>query len=332
MLYQIPQRDVTRVAFTLVEGYSSLALFSALETLRIANQCLRDKRFAWELCSEDGLQVSDSLGIVLPDQFELDAYQSRSIVLVCSGDEVSPNCSDGLLHKLRRLDRLGCELGGLYTGAYILAKAGILDGKQATIHWSNRASFAEQFPEVELVDQNYVKGTGVHSTASDLASIDLMLELIQDRQGAALAEQVAGRMAYRHIHSMQNLSRVNTVFRDGIRHPKLAKVVSLMECSIETPVSSNELALKVNISTRQLERLFQKFIGASPKRYYVGLQLEHANQLLHQTDMPISEVALASGFNSQSHFSKVYRGQYGLSPYAQSCQSRHMPSAADKHP
>ena len=107
---------------------------------------------------------------------------------------------------------------------------------------------------------------------------------------------------------------MNLRSRLGVSHPKLLNAVSIMEENLEEPLSQKELASKSNISLRQLERLFKKYISKTPNQYYLKLRLERAQNLLMQTSMSILSVALASGFTSSSHFSKCYKVQFGISP------------------
>ena len=102
--------------------------------------------------------------------------------------------------------------------------------------------------------------------------------------------------------------------RLGLRHPKLLEVANLMEQNLEEPLERTDLARSVGLSTRQLERLFRKYLHRSPARYYVELRLERARRLLQQTNIPIIDVALACGFVSASHFSKCYRDFFGKTP------------------
>ena len=113
----------------------------------------------------------------------------------------------------------------------------------------------------------------------------------------------------------QDTQRLSVPTRIGVRHPKLSQVIQMMESNIEEPISPSLLAKYVGMSTRQLERLFRRYLNRSPKRYYMELRLQKARNLLMQTDMSVINVALACGFASPSHFSKCYRAHYQTTPY-----------------
>jgi len=142
-----------------------------------------------------------------------------------------------------------------------------------------------------------------------------MLSLIASQHGPDLANAVADQMIYSSIRSDQDTLRLSTPARIGVRHPKLSLVIKKMEANIEDPISPALLASEVGMSTRQLERLFRRYMNRSPKRYYMELRLQKARNLLMQTDMSVINVALACGFTSPSHFSKCYRAQYQTTPY-----------------
>ena len=196
-----------------------------------------------------------------------------------------------------------------------MAKAGLLEGKRATIHWENQDSFAEEFESVELTKSVFIIERNRMTTAGGTSSIDLMLKLIANDHGEDLANAVADQQIYSSIRTTQDIQRLSVPTRLGVRHPKLGQVIQMMERNIEEPISPSTLAKHVAMSTRQLERLFRRYLSRSPKRYYMELRLQKARNLLMQTDMSVINVALACGFASPSHFSKCYRTHYATTPY-----------------
>ncbi len=201
------------------------------------------------------------------------------------------------------------------TGAYAMAKAGLLDGKKATIHWENQDGFLEEFEDVKLTKSVFVMDGNRMTTAGGTSSIDLMLKIIAADHGDDLANKVADLLIYSSIRTDQDTQRLSIPTRIGVRHPKLSQVIQMMEGNIEDPMSPADLADEVGMSTRQLERLFRRYLNRSPKRYYMELRLSKARNLLMQTDMSVINVALACGFASPSHFSKCYRSHYNTTPY-----------------
>ena len=304
-----------RFVFVLLDNFTLLSFASALESLRTANRMLGRTAYTWILIGEGGDRIRCSAGA----EFQLDAdlidVTRDDVVVVCGGLDVQKSTTKKVISWLRREARKGMMLGGLCTASYTLAKAGLLDGKRATIHWENQDSFAEEFEEVDLTKSVFVMDGNRFSTAGGIASIDLMLKLIANDHGEDVSNLVADQFVYASIRTDQDTQRLSVPTRIGVRHPKLSRVIQMMESHIEEPISPSVLARDVGMSTRQLERLFRRYLTRSPKRYYMELRLQKARNLLMQTDMSVINVALACGFASPSHFSKCYRAHYDTTPY-----------------
>jgi len=310
-----PETRPRRFVFLLLDRFTMMSFAGALEPLRLANRVAGRTLYTWTLAGPNGLEASCSNGVRLALDMGLDEIGRDDTVLVCGGVDVAEATTRPVVNWLRREVRRGAAVGGLCTGSWALAKAGLLDGRRATIHWENHDSFLEAFPEVDLSKAVFVVDGGRLSAAGGTAAIDLMLRLIAADHGEGLANTVADQMIYTAIRTDQDSQRLSIPTRIGVRHPKLAQVIGRMEANIEDPVSPARLATEVGMSTRQLERLFRRYLNRSPKRYYMEIRLQKARNLLMQTDMSIINVALACGFASPSHFSKCYRAQYATTPY-----------------
>ena len=304
-----------RFVFVLLENFSLLSFAGAIEPLRIANRMLGRTAYSWKLAGEGGGTVRCSNGVEFGLDMGFEDLARDDIVMVCGGMHAQRATTKPLLAWLRKTARRGAMIGGLCTGSHALAAAGLLDGRRATIHWENHDGFAEAFDEVRLTKSVFVMDGNRVSTAGGTASIDLMLTLISNEHGEETANSVADQLIYSSIRTDQDTQRLSTPTRIGVCHPKLAQVIQIMERNTEDPVSPAQLARDVGMSTRQLERLFRRYLNRSPKRYYMELRLQKARNLLMQTDMSVINVALACGFASPSHFSKCYRAFYDTTPY-----------------
>ncbi len=304
-----------RFVFVLLRNFTMLCFASAVECLRIANRMSGKPLYNWALAGEGGDLATCSNGTVFKLEMDLAELNRDDTIMVCGGIDVQGATSRKMLNWLRREARRGVVMGGLCTAGYTLAKAGLLDGRKATIHWENQDSFAEEFEDVTLTKSVFVVDGNRITTAGGTASIDLMLKLIADDHGEDLANAVADQLIYSAIRTDQDTQRLSIPTRIGVRHPKLSRVIQMMEQAIEDPISPAILARDVGMSTRQLERLFRRYLNRSPKRYYMELRLQKARNLLMQTDMSVINVALACGFASPSHFSKCYRSHYDTTPY-----------------
>jgi len=304
-----------RFVFLLLDKFTMLSFAGAIEPLRIANRIIGREAYTWVLAGEGGKEQTCSNGASFKLDMGLDEIEREDTVLVCGGIDVQKATTKPILNWLRREARRGAAIGGLCTAAYTLAKAGLLDGKRATIHWENQDSFVEEFEEVRLTKSVFVVDGNRMSTAGGTASIDMMLKIIAEDHGEDVANTVADQLIYSSIRTDQDTQRLSIPTRIGVRHPKLSQVIQMMEKNIEDPISPADLAEDVGMSTRQLERLFRRYLNRSPKRYYMELRLQKARNLLMQTDMSVINVALACGFASPSHFSKCYRAHYKTTPY-----------------
>lgn len=304
-----------RFVFVLLDNFTLLCFAAAVESLRIANRMAEETLYDWVLTGEGGETIRCSAGAEFKVDMDLSELRRDDTVMICGGINVQAATTKKLLSWLRREARRGLKVAGLCTAAYTVAKAGLLDGKRATIHWENHDSFIEEFDEVELTKSVFVVDGNRMTTAGGTSSIDLMLKIVADDHGEKLANAVADQLIYSSIRTDQDTQRLSVPTRIGVRHPKLSQVIQMMEGNIEEPISPSILAKDVGMSTRQLERLFRRYLNRSPKRYYMELRLQKARNLLMQTDMTVINVALACGFASPSHFSKCYRAHYNTTPY-----------------
>jgi transcriptional regulator GlxA family with amidase domain len=314
MFGSTPRELPQRIGFILIPSFSMIAFTSAVEPLRLANRADGRELYAWTLCSVDGGPVTASSGITLHPEGALDRAADCPAVVVCSGVDVHRFDDRHLLSWLRRADRRGVDIGAICTGSHILARAGLLDGYRCTIHWENLAAFAEDFPDIEVTTELFEIDRNRFTCSGGTGGIDMMLNVIAMQHGHELAAAVADQFMHERIRDQHDHQRMSLPARLGVRHPKLLAVIEQMEQNLEEPLGRGQLARNADLSTRQLERLFRKYLNRSPARYYLELRLNKARLLLLQTNMSVIDVALACGFVSASHFSKCYRDFFGRTP------------------
>ena len=306
-----PQKFV----FCLLPSFSMLSLCSAVETLRIANTLTKQTLYEWSFIGDETLELGSSIGISVPVEPSLPHMGNNDALFVCGGANVEQNTSKTVLRWLRKSARHGASVGGLCTGTYALAKAGLLFEKRAIIHWENQHSLSEAFPDTEVTKTPVQIDTNRYSTAGGISAIDLMLNLIAEKHGSELALRVSEQLMYTNVHLAQSGTTIDAADRNRITHPKVRRIVKIMEQNIEDPCAISFLAKSVNVSTRQLERLFRRYLNDTLVRYFTKMRLTGAHDLLHQTDMTVTDISFACGFGSLGHFSKLYRKQYGQSPH-----------------
>ncbi|MCP8940200.1 GlxA family transcriptional regulator [Alsobacter sp. SYSU M60028] len=306
--------SVHTFGFLVVPDFSMIAFTSAIEPLRLANRCCGRQVYGWRIFSPDGRPVTASNGVAIAADGAYADVGPMPAVVVCAGIDVQRFDHRELIAKLRTLAFYGVSIGAVCTGTYVLAKAGLLAGRKCTIHWENHDSFREEFPDIEVTQELFEVDRNRFTCAGGTAAIDMMLSMIAKQKGPDVAAQVTDQMIHHRIRDAHERQRMELRARLGVAHPKLISVVSHMENSLETPLSCAELAEAVGLSTRQLERLFRRYIGEAPTRYYLGLRLNRARYLLRQTSMPVLTIGLACGFVSASHFSKCYSEHFDRTP------------------
>ncbi|MEX2299263.1 MAG: GlxA family transcriptional regulator [Dongiaceae bacterium] len=316
MFQRRPVSQPERIGFFVVPRFSLIGFAAWIDSMRSANRMSGSELYSWHILSTDGRPVVSSSGVpVMPEASIADAPPLDAVVIV-AGLDAHDYDDKAVFAWLRRLARTGVEIGASSLGPYVLAKAGLLDGYRCTVHWENIAGFAEAFPELEVTGEIFEIDRDRFTCSGGIAGLDMMLHLIATQHGQALANAVSEQFIHDRIRDRHDRQRMALPARLGVRHPKLVGVIQRMEKSLEEPISRAKLAREVGLSTRQLERLFRKYLGCTPTRHYLELRLEHARRLLLQTDMSVLDVALACGFVSASHFSKCFRELFRVTPRA----------------
>ena len=300
-----------------------MPLSAAVEPLRMANRILGQDYYSWQFSSADGgpvtaanrLQISVDNSIAQIRKAAQGLDRPRAF-MVCSGADVEKHESGSLSACLRECHNQGVLLGGLSTGAHLLACAGLLDGKRCVIHWENLPGFLERFPNVDARSGLYEIGDKICTCAGGVATLDMMLTIISGDHDEDLVNQICEQIVTDKIRvsdQRQRLHRGRKYIHDG----KLMSVVELMEANIAEPLQITEIAEITEVSRRQIERWFMTYTDRSPARFYLEVRLERAHYLLQQSSLPIMDIAFACGFASASNFSKCYRSVYGITPKAQ---------------
>ncbi len=311
------------LCFLLLPGFSMMGLMAAIEPLRVANR-FRGELYRWRLLSLDGAAVAASNGMSLNVDAALELPATGASLFVVAGFEPLASFDARLAHWLHRLEREGVLLGGIDTGSFVLAEAGLFGQQRLTLHWEAIEAFQERYPRLAVTQELFeIDGKRITS-AGGTASLDLMLTLIGRDHGEELALAVSEQFVLGRIRSRQDHQRMQIASRYDVHNKKLVQVIGEMQRHSEQPLGSRQLAELVNVTPRQLERLFRQHLHETPSNFYLALRLDKARQLLRQTDMSVLEVGLACGFESASYFSRCYRSRFASSP----SQDRHEHPAA----
>ena len=305
-----------RIGFFLVPDFPLMTFSTALDSLRQANRLARRKVFEWSLISIDSAEARSSSGIALAATYKAGETHRFDVVIVSAGINYRRSYSARIFAWLRRLYAEGCVLGAVSTGAFYLAKAGLLNGKKCAVHWESLASFCKEFPKCLATDDIFTVDGRFLTSSGGTATLDMMLYLISVIEGRELAARISDQFNHPRIRRHDDAQRMQPEHRFGIRNAKVAFVIRRMESSLFAPVDIADLAESVQISTRQLERLFRSNLKKTPSRFYLELRMSRARELLLDTDLPVAEIAEVCGYESPSHFSRFYRQQFNESPAA----------------
>ncbi|WP_299828234.1 GlxA family transcriptional regulator [Pseudomonas sp.] len=299
--------------FLLMPGFSIMGFVSAVEPLRVANR-FGGELYRWHVLSMDGGAVIASNGMSVNADAALEPLKKGSTLWVVAGFEPLQFCTPALEHWLRRLDHDGVTLGAIDTGSFVLAQAGLLEGHRLTLHWEALDAFKESYPNMVVTQELFEIDRRRITSAGGTASIDMMLDLIGQAHGPELAIKVSEQFVLGRIRPRKDHQRMQIATRFGINNKKLVQVIGEMEQHTEPPLSTLQLAEGIQVTRRQLERLFRLYLNDTPSNFYLGLRLEKARQLLRQTDMSVLEISIACGFESPSYFTRSYKGRFVKCP------------------
>lgn len=322
-----------RLAFLLVPQFSMMSFAAALEPLRSANRLAGRNLYEWQLASVDGRPVEASSGIRIAVATSLAEIARPDMLVVCASLEPEQYARERrVLPVLRRLARHGCRVGGLSGGAFLLAEAGLLADRTATVHWEFASLFRLRHPGIRLVPDLYVVDRDVFTCSGGTAALDLMLYFVREDGGPVLAHAVAEQFLHARIRGQGDGQRMDVHARYGLHDARLAGIVAAMEHSLSEPVPVAELARRGEMSTRQVERLFRANLGTTPKRFYLQLRLDRARTLVVQDALTLRDIALECGFGSTAHFTNAYRRRFRTTPAADRRAATRVPELASRLP
>ncbi|MEL0436481.1 GlxA family transcriptional regulator [Phycobacter sp. K97] len=301
--------------FLLLNKATMLPVAAAIEPLRIANQVTNTRLYRWFVMTEDGAPIRCSNGMTITPDMALRPLPTDSLGFVCAGVEPHSSAGEATLNWLRRESRFGRSIGGICTGAFALAQAGLIKDQAFTLHWENQPGFIERFPRLTPTGNTFEISGSLMTCGGGNAATDLMLNLIEARHGKQLAIIVADMCLHVRSGGQAAPQKSNFAVAIGSRNQRLLNALQLMQEAIEEPLQISDLCTRLDISRRQLERLFSRYLDQSPMQVYCDMRLSHAFALMNETSMSVTEIALASGFNSTTHFSRQFKRKFGASPH-----------------
>ena len=223
----------------------------------------------------------------------------------------------GSTARLRWLDRRGVTLGAVSGGVFPLARAGLMGGHRASVHWCYAAAFRAEFPEIAASETVITRDRRRLTAAGAGAAFDLMLKLIDDRLGPAVMTEVACWFQHPLIRDEQVRQKTpvpETGSTDDMLPPPIRRAIQMFADHIEDPIQIGDVAQAVALSARHLERGFRQATGESPLKYYRRMRMKQARQRVLYSDATLTEIAQSVGYASSSPMVRHYRQEFGVNP------------------
>jgi AraC family transcriptional activator FtrA len=302
------------VAVAVTQGAPIFELAVPCEVFGIGRQELADPWYSLRLCPTEGRQATVAAGFRVESPYGLDDLATADTVIVpaCANIHAAP--PPRLLAALRRAHAGGRRIAALCSGAFVLAAAGLLDGRRATTHWMHAAELRRRHPTVE-VDPGvlYTEDGGVFTSAGTAAGLDLCLELVRRDHGTAVANALARRIVIPPHREGGQAQYVETPL-PAAQADGLAGVLDWAIARLDQPLTLADLAAAAHMSPRTLARRFQTTLGMSPGRWLRAQRIRRARELLESTDQPVERIAHIAGFGSPANLRQHFTRATGVSP------------------
>lgn len=317
-------KSALRLLVIVTPNFNLAATVGFLDPFRASNYLDGSILFQWDLASAGGGDVIASNGISVRTRALREVRSQAQDIVIVSSSWAPESYNSAPLHgALLRWARAGVTLGAIDTGAFILAEAGLLKGKRATTHYEHIDSLRELYPDTETSEDLFVFDGHRITCCGGAAATDFALHVIRGMHGDSLANAAARYLFQQSLRPQGTSQNPGSVEPLGSTAPKVLKqAIKLMEDNLEDALSIPQICKRIRLSQRQLDRLFAQFVRKSPVLYYRDIRLDRARSLVTQTDMRLSEIAVASGFSGQAHFSRAYRERFGLAPRTDRVEGR----------
>ncbi|MDP5215742.1 GlxA family transcriptional regulator [Ruegeria sp. 2205SS24-7] len=304
-----PEHRALKTGVLVLDDCNTLSFAAAVDPMRAANRLADRPAFDWDYVTATPEPAELTSALRVPG-IPLARFEGCELLIVVAGFHLARHATPSLLAGLRRIAHGGATLAGIDGGPWLLAEAGLLNGHTATTHWEDLENFASRFPEVDVRPDRFVISGQRLTSGGAMPAIEMMLHIIAARHGAGFASRVAGLFLH---DGPQSQSRPQTRIGTDKHNALTAKAHALMEAALDDPLPLAEIARQLGTSPRSLQQQFRLRLDTTPQDHYLHLRLAEARRLVTDTDLPLLEVALATGFSSQSSFARAFRTAHGLS-------------------
>ncbi len=307
-----PENRALNIAVLVLDESNTTSFAATIDPMRAANRLAGRPVFDWDYVSATEAAPMLSSGLTVPS-FPLAQLQDCEALIVLAGCQLARHATPSLLGGLRRIADTGATVIGVDGGAWLMAEAGLLDDHPAMTHWENLDGFTNRFPQVQVTSERFTLSQGRMTAGGGSHALDLMLHLIGARLGGGFAARMAGLFVEPRSETPEPASNASAA-RVAPRDSGLtARAQALMESSLDAPLPLAIIADSLGTSPRTLQQQFRLRLNTTPQDHYLQLRLAEARRLVTDTNLPLMEVAEATGFASQSSFARAFRTAHGVS-------------------
>jgi transcriptional regulator GlxA family with amidase domain len=299
------------VAFVVFEGFQSMAL-AAMPVFEYANFSAGEALYDVRVVSEEGHPLRASGGLSVGTE----AFDARvfDTVIVVGGDSILKQAPDAVLDYLRTSVNTARRTASICSGAFVLAQAGLLEGKRATTHWAYARQLQERFAGINVeADRIYVIDGSIWTSAGMTAGIDLALAMVEKDHGADLARSVAQKLVMYHRRA-GGQSQHSALLELEPKSDRIQTVLSYAREHLDQALSVEQLAEVARLSPRQFSRAFRAETGQSPAKAIENLRLEAARQMLERGRLTLDQIALETGFSDRRRMREAFLRAFGQPP------------------
>lgn len=302
------------VALAVADGTPLFELAAACEVFGVDRE-LAEPWYEFTVCGQDGAEVGGWLTAGI--RRGLEGLADADTVIVPSCRDVAERPPPALVDAVRAAHRAGARVASLCTGAFVLAEAGLLDGRRATTHWAHTALLRERYPAVRVdPDVLYIDEGDVLTSAGKSAGMDLCLHLVRADHGTAVANALARTLVVPPHRPGGQAQFIPSAVAHGPRDHVLADLLSWALERIEQPLTVPDLARQAGMSPRNLARHFNAVTGTSPLRWLLTQRVRRAQELLETSELTVEQVASRTGMGTATTLRRHFSQQVGVSPDA----------------
>ncbi|EXL10639.1 hypothetical protein BG36_01435 [Aquamicrobium defluvii] len=301
------------VALVIGREPSVHSTFVAVEPFRAANRVCGSTAFTIDFIAADPKSPPESMNFAIPLTAAFESQRKYDLVMLLATYGIDEQAKPRLFKWLRRQSAAGAHLSGIDTGPLLLAEAGLLKGYAATCHWTAMASLRELCPE-GTVEQIYVVDRNRSTCAGQAATLDFSMTLLKNIYGETLYYLVCNELIYASPRQPETPQRELVNGKSWGTNPILNRAQRIMQENIEIPLELDKVASRCGVSLRELQYLFSRHLGSTPKKTYMAFRLQHAKELLRYSSISIRETGLACGFTSPSAYYKAFNAVFQTGP------------------